>query len=150
VRICLQGEIPHTRTCRYIDGYHMEVGGLYDPTLYHIHEFAEKVRESGSTVIPLRASLPNVCFSYLESTGEYIQIGKGEKGYTPVRFTFTAKTPRAAVDRMNHDIGVTRAQEEAMVVGSMFGWHVPGADPKNYDENGTPVRPQKRDRGDAR
>jgi hypothetical protein len=23
-----------------------------------------------------------------------------------------------------------------MKAGSMFGWHVPGADPNNYDENG--------------
>ncbi len=150
VRICLQGGVPRTRTCRYIDGYHMEVGDLYDPTLYHIHEFAEKVRESGSTVIPLRVSLPERCYTYLESTGEMVELTKGEKGYIPIVLAEPGLNPREEATKSNKALGVTRAQEEAMLAGSMFGFHVPGADPKNYDENGTPVRPQKRDRGDAR
>lgn len=37
-----------------------------------------------------------------------------------------------------------------MLVGAMSGWDKPGADPKNYNENGEPIRPQKKDRGDAR
>ena len=37
-----------------------------------------------------------------------------------------------------------------MLTGSMHGWDVPAADPKNYDENGTPIRPKSRDRGDTR
>ncbi len=150
VRICLQGGVPRIRSCRYIDNYHMELGSLHDPTLYHIHEFAEKVRDSGSTVIPLRASLPDRCYSYLESTGEMVELTKGEKGYIPVVLAEPGLDPRAEAAKSNKALGVTRAQEEAMLAGSMFGFHVPGADPKNYDENGTPVRPQKRDRGDAR
>ena len=37
-----------------------------------------------------------------------------------------------------------------MVAGSMFGWQVPGADPKNYDEQGLPIRPKPKEREDAR
>lgn len=37
-----------------------------------------------------------------------------------------------------------------MVFGSMFGWEVPGANPKNYDEKGHAIRPQHHDRGDER
>ena len=79
-----------------------------------------------------------------------IVINKGEPGYTPTARYGDGVTPREAVDAANKAMGVTRAQEEAMVAGSMFGWHVPGADPKNYNENGEPIRPQRKDRGEAR
>ncbi len=36
------------------------------------------------------------------------------------------------------DDGITPAQQEAMLVGSMFGWDVPGADPDHYDKEGNP------------
>jgi hypothetical protein len=39
--------------------------------------------------------------------------------------------------------GVTPAQIEAMMVGSMFGWHVPGANPDRYDVDGRLVREGK-------
>jgi hypothetical protein len=47
---------------------------------------------------------------------------------------------------MNRELGVTRQQMEAMKVGSMFGWDVPGADPKSYDEYGALKRSRNADR----
>ena len=32
----------------------------------------------------------------------------------------------------------------------LFGWQTPAADPKNYDEQGQPIRPKQKVRGDAR
>ena len=51
---------------------------------------------------------------------------------------------------MNAVKGVTKAQEAAMLAGSMFGWTAPAADPKNYDAGGQPIRTKQKDRGDAR
>ena len=44
-----------------------------------------------------------------------------------------------AADALNDAMRVTKAQSAAMLAGSMFGWDVPAADPKNYDENGHPI-----------
>lgn len=150
IRIVRSDGEKNDRVCRYIDETHFELGEG-SMGLFHICEFAEKMEASrAQAVIPLRASLPDKCFSYLQGTGELIVITKGEQGYTPIARYGDGVTSREAVDAANEAIGVTRAQEEAMVAGSMFGWDKPGADPKNYNENGEPIRPQKRDRGESR
>ena len=146
IRMTIPSGEPLDQVCRYVDDYHFEVGR----NLYHICEFAERMRDNGIAVIPLRSSLPDKCFSYLESTGEMIVITKGEKGYIPTGASGENMTPREAVDAANKTIGVTKAQEAAMVAGSMFGWQVPNADPKNYDEQGLPVHPKARERDEAR
>lgn len=133
-------------TCRYIDDYHLEVGHL----LFHIHEFAEKMSEHGNEVVPLRSSLPWRCYTVIPSTGELIIVQKGEKGY--FRTELSQQSPeenRASADTYNREMGITKAQEEAMRSGSMFGWDTPAADPKNYDESGKPIA-HKSERGDAR
>lgn len=135
------------RTCRYIDDYHLEVGN----NLYHICEFAERMEQNGNAVIPLRSSLPESCHSVLPSSGELIVIKRGEKGYFPSEFSSADEAEnRIFADDRNTKNGVSKAQEAAMLAGSMFGWDAPAADPKNYDENGTPIQMKQKDRGDAR
>lgn len=146
VRITLSTDETMDRVCRYIDDYHVEVGN----NLYHICEFAERMERCGNTVIPLRSSLPEQCVSVLPSTGELIYLSRGEKGYQPSNVSFTGEESRSYADHMNENSGVTKAQEAAMLAGSMFGWDKPAADSKNYDENGVPLRPKQKDRGDAR
>ena len=146
IRMVLRSGEKEDYTCRYVDETHLEVGR----NLYHICEFAERMKDNGITVIPLRSSLPDKCFSYLESTGEMIVITKGEKGYTPTGIYPQDTSPKEGVAAVNGANGVTRAQEAAMVAGSMFGWHVPGADPKNYDEHGQAIRPKAKDRDNER
>ncbi len=73
------------------------------------------------------AKLPEVCAAKNLETGETILIKRGESGYYP--------SPHIDADTFNAESGVTARQREAMQVGSMFGWHVPGADADNasYD-----------------
>ena len=141
IRMTLTSGETQDRVCRYIDETHLEVGG----SLYHICEFAERIQCSGIQVVPLRSSLPDKCFSTLEASGELIVITKGEKGYAPTG-TFPQNTsPEEGAAALNESNGITKAQEAAMVAGSMFGWAVPAADPRNYDAKGNPVRQKTRD-----
>ena len=77
-------------------------------------------------------------------------ITKGKKGYTPTGIPDENITPREVANAANKAAGVTKAQEKAMLVGAMSGWDMPGADHINYNEHGEPIRPQKKERGDAR
>ena len=152
VRLVMESGENREMTCRYIDDYHMEVTGQTGSTVYHICEFAEVWEQNGCTeMIPLRKSLPERCFGYLKATGEIVVLQKGQKGFAPTGKYAENETPQECVDSLNAAMDVTRAQAAAMMAGSMFGWDAPAADPANYDDQGIPVRPgRKQDRGDAR
>jgi hypothetical protein len=77
--------------------------------------------------------LPEACFSVLPGEGKLIYIKRSEMGYWHSNWdTGDPEQNRKLADYHNEKNGVTKAQEEAMLVGSMFGWDVPGADPKSY------------------
>lgn len=146
IRITFSDGEVKDRVCRYIDDSHVEVGD----DLYHICEFAERMEQYGATFIPLRSDLPEVCYSILPSTGDVIIIKHGESGYYRCEYSTEDKAfNREFANDRNAKLGVSKAQVEAMLAGSMYGWDVPAADPKSYDENGTLLRNTK-DRGDAR
>ena len=152
VRIITPGGDYRDMRVRYIDDYHIETQAEWGNTLYHICEFAERFEARGCRdIFPLRSNLPDRCYSILESTGDIVIIAKGEKGYYHIEVTEnTPEENRRFVDSQNAKLGITRGQEEAMKAGSMFGWATPAADPKNYNDNGTPIPPSRKDRGDAR
>ena len=146
IRITFSDGEVKDRVCRYIDDSHVEVGD----DLYHICEFAERMEQCGATFIPLRSDLPEVCYSILPSTGDVIIIKHSESGYYRCEYSTEDKAfNREFANDRNANLGVSKAQVEAMLAGSMYGWDVPAADPKSYDENGTLLRNTK-DRGDAR
>lgn len=87
--------------------------------------------------------LPVACYSTLPSTGELIQISLNKKGYLPCDSSKpNPEENRLFADTSNRLFGITRAQEEAMLAGSMFGFNTPAAKPWHYDQNGNP-RPQQ-------
>lgn len=135
------------RPCRYIDDYHVEVGN----NLYHICEFAERIANGANKVIPYRSSLPDICYATLPSTGDLIIITKGEPGFTNASSPYDSpEKNKELADGHNAEMGVSKAQAAAMLTGSMFGWDVPAADPKNYDDNGKLHKFNDIDRGESR
>lgn len=129
------------RVCRYIDEYHLEIGD----NLYHICHFAELMEQNGNSVIPMRSSLPEQCYTFVESENIVAIVKKGYEGYFPTDLgTNDAEKNKALVKLMNAQNNITPNQAEAMRAGSMFGWNAHGADPKNYDENGLAIKPNKK------
>ena len=147
VRIITGAESHLDRMARFVDDCHAEIGGSF----YHIREFAEWMENSGSQVIPMRSNLPETCYNVLPGSDEIIIVKKGESGYYRTdKYGHDRAQALAIVDECNEIGGVSKAQAAAMLAGSMFGWHIPGAAPKNYDEQGKPIKPKQHNRDDAR
>lgn len=80
IRVTSPDGIERVFPCRYIDDYHLELGGGTD-NLFHICEFAERMEAMGNIYVPIRDDLPSQCYSTLGSTNEIIVINKGDMGY---------------------------------------------------------------------
>lgn len=77
-------------------------------------------------VLATLAKLPPECFVRLPGSRgpRVVRIVRGVPGYTEMIGAVSADALNAALPNPP-----TPEQAEAMTVGSMFGWHVPAADP---------------------
>lgn len=80
-------------------------------------------------------TLPEYCYTVLQSTNELVVVKRGEKGYYPQREE-NAPWDAENVHHLNERLGVTKGQAEAMANGSMFGWDTPSANPNNFSDDG--------------
>lgn len=76
-------------------------------------------------VLKTLEKLPPLCAARQPSDNSPVIIRRGISGYYPAPLNLD-------VDGFNARHGVSEVQREAMVVGSMFGCDVPGADPDKY------------------
>ena len=89
----------------------------------------------------MRNELTDTCFATLPGTGDLIILKRGETGYYRSDWnTSDADENRSIAEIHNQRRGITPAQVEAMQVGSMFGFHVPGSDPQIYYDNAVYAR----------
>jgi hypothetical protein len=75
------------------------------------------------------AYLPMYCFAKHPLVG-CVCIKRGVSGYTFL--------PGGDAEMLNRAMGITKAQEAAMLAGCLYGWHLPLADPRLYTKNGGP------------
>ena len=78
--------------------------------------------------------LPDICYVRVPGNAPeraVVLVKKGESGYRPSRVQVPASMTQEQitnlVNELNADLGITPQQSECMLVGSMFGWDVPGA-----------------------
>lgn len=87
-------------------------------------------------------TLPEHCYAALPSSGQFIEVRRGETGYYPCTYSTGDRAyNQVLANYFNAHEGISKAQAAAMLAGSMFGWNVPAADPSRYDLEGEPVRP---------
>lgn len=72
------------------------------------------------------SGLPELCYSRVDDD-RCVIVKRGVNGYFAT--DYPAGYSDEIIDQMNERLGVTKAQRLAMEIGSMVGWHVPGADP---------------------
>lgn len=106
------------------------------------HEISDLSERTGKSPM-----LPPQCLTVEMSTGDLICIKRGISGQYLSDWNEPGDSWHNChtADTVNRRWGVTKAQEEAMLAGSMFGWDCPAADPHNYSHEGEPRRIKKHD-----
>lgn len=125
------------------EGFEQREIDIGDGDLYvHLWSFSDDwdIRTEDECFSPkIAAGLPELCYSVHESTGELIVIKRGECSYHRTDYSTPDKERNVELaDHLNEKVGVDMWQRQAMEVGSICGWNVPGADPAKYQDSCNP------------
>lgn len=127
---------PEYAFCIHTEKYRFYLRCNPHPGDYNLYCYAyseELLRDAQRTA----HDLPLMCWSRLKSTNQIVMLKYKETGYWPYDAgDHPGQDVQQIVDALNQKAGISKAQVAAMEAGSMFGWHVPAADPRVYDENG--------------
>lgn len=98
------------------------VQGDYNAYLY-IYDKRQQEMQKLQKLLDAEQDLPEMCFSTLPSDGSLICVKHGETGYYKSDWdTGDPVKNRELADFNNAKLGVSKIQEEAMVIKSMSGW----------------------------
>ncbi len=98
------------------------IQGDYNAYLY-IYDRRVQEMVQLEKLVEAEQNLPEMCFSVLPSDGSLICVKHGEIGYYKSDWdTGDPVKNRELADFSNEKLGVSKAQEEAMVIKSMTGW----------------------------
>jgi len=87
--------------------------------------------------------LPGHCFSILPDSGELVILQQERPYIQSFESKDSVEVRRQVADDMNGAMGVTKAQEKAMLMGALHGFDQPCAWPWQYEKNGEPCRHEK-------
>lgn len=76
-------------------------------------------------VLKVLQKLPKYCFATVPGENRVVIIHRGMTGYSEPP---TQPPNGATADDLNIGLGISKFHAEAMMNGSMWGWHIPGAD----------------------
>lgn len=98
------------------------IQGDYNAYLY-IYDKRQQEMNELHKLLEMKQDLPEVCFSTLSSDGTLICIKHGETGYYKSDWdTGDTVKNRKLADFNNAKLGVSKMQEEAMIIKSISGW----------------------------
>lgn len=90
-----------------------------------------------------RRNRPKLCFCTIPDRNMVMLVRYGRSGYWPIERFPEGMRAEEYADKLNQTLGVSKAQQTAMLYGSMFGWNVSAAIPDWYDERGKPKSREK-------
>lgn len=98
------------------------IQGDYNAYLY-IYDKRQQEVQMLQKLLENEQALPEMCFSVLPSDGSLICVKHGETGYYKSDWdTSDPDKNRKLADFNNERLGVSKSQEDAMVIKSMTGW----------------------------